>query len=242
MVNSLFAIGIYSLFTFLFLNVLPIDFSGGSPCTGNDMLLSALFGGLLSGVGSGSVIRFGGAIDGVEVMAVLFAKRLSLTVGSFIMCYNVALYTISALIFQSWQIPLYSIIAYTIGVKTIDFVVEGFDKAKALFIITEKGTDLQNLLSEALGRGVTTLDAHGVYSNEGKTLIYCVANRFEIHRIKEIVAEADESAFVTISEVSETLGGTEMGFRIKKKTEKTEGDPETPETNRENLINPCEED
>lgn len=216
-VYSLFAIGVFSVFIFIFRNVLPIDFTNGSPFAGEDMLLCALFGGLLSGLGSGFVIRFGGAIDGVEVMAVLFAKRLSLTVGTFVMCYNLLIYTFSGLIFQSWLVPMYSVIAYTVGVKTIDFVVEGLDKAKAVFIVTEKGSDIQNQLTAALGRGVTTLDAHGVYSNIGKTLIYCVANRFEIHRIKTIVKDSDDSAFVTISDVSETVGGIEINLNMKKK-------------------------
>ena len=119
-VYSLFSIGIYSGFSLLFRNILPIDFSGGSPIVGQDILLAALFGGLLSGIGSGMVIRFGGAIDGVEVMAVLFAKRLGLTIGTFMMIYNAILYTAAALIFQSWNIPLYSIVAYVVGNKTID--------------------------------------------------------------------------------------------------------------------------
>ena len=88
-IYSLYAIAVYSGFSLLFRNILPIDFSGGSPFVGQDILLSALFGGLLSGIGSGMVIRFGGAIDGVEVMAVLFSKRLGMTVGTFMMVYNV---------------------------------------------------------------------------------------------------------------------------------------------------------
>ncbi|MGN1097309.1 MAG: YitT family protein [Clostridia bacterium] len=212
-IYSLFAITIYSLAAFIFRNVLPLDFSDGSPITHGDMLLSALFGGLLSGVGSGLVIRCGGAIDGVEVMAVLFAKKLGITVGTFVMGYNILLYSVSALIFKSWVIPLYSIITYTVGIKTIDFIVEGLDKAKAVFIISDKSEQLQKLLSETLGRGVTAIDAQGYYSGEKKVLIYCVVNRFEIRTVKSIVNSVDNSAFVTINDVSETIGGEKMlGF------------------------------
>lgn len=212
-IYSLYAIFIYSLFSFLFRNVLPIDFSGGSPFTGDDKLLSAIFGGLLSGIGSGIVIRFGGAIDGVEVMAVLFSKKLGVSVGMFVMGYNIVLYTSSALIFKSWLIPLYSIVTYAVGIKAIDFVVEGLDKAKAVYIVTSHSTSLQYILSEQLGRGVTVFNAAGTYSGEDKKMIFCVANRFEVGKIKRLVDENDPAAFVTITDVSETMGGRKIAFK-----------------------------
>lgn len=216
-VYSLYAIAIYSLFSLLFRNILPIDFSGGSPFVGDDILLGALFGGLLSGIGSGMVIRFGGAIDGVEVMAVLFAKKLGLTVGSFMMIYNVLLYGVAALIFHSWNVPLYSIIAYTVGNKVIDFVVDGFDRGNSVFIVGKRESDLPQQLSEALGRGVTLLDAFGGYSGEEKTLIYCVVNRFEIAKVKNIVTELEPDAFMAVGDVSETVGGAGTRFSFLKK-------------------------
>lgn len=218
-VSSIYAIAIYSCFAFLFRNVLPIDFSNGSPFTGNDLLLSAIFGGTISGIGSGLVIRLGGAIDGVEVMSVLFAKRLGMSVGTFIMVYNVILYCVSALIFHDWLIPLYSIIAYTMGIKTIDFIVEGLDKGKSVIIITDKDSSVYSVLAEQLGRGVTVLEAMGGYSNEHKIFIYCVVNRFEIPLVKRIVRENDPNAFATMTEVTETLGGEgrDLSFELKRK-------------------------
>lgn len=213
-VYSLYAITIYSLGSLLFRNILPIDFSNGSPFTGDDKLLSAIFGGLLSGIGSGMVIRFGGAIDGIEVMAVIFSKKIGCTVGTFVMAYNIALYTISALIFNSWLIPLYSIITYAVGIKAVDFVVEGLDKAKSVEIFTSNYVELAKKLNEELGRGCTVFTAHGVYSKEEKKIILCVVNRFEIGQVKRIVAEFDPNAFVIVSEVSETVGGAEINFDL----------------------------
>ena len=175
---------------------------------------------MLSGIGSGMVIRFGGAIDGVEVMAVLFSKRLGLTVGMFVMCYNIVLYTVSALIFKSWLIPLYSIITYAVGIKAVDFVVEGLDKAKAVEIITDKDTELPRILTEELGLGATVFRAGGVYSGQEKAVIYCVANRFEIGKVKKIVQEYAPSAFVAITDVSETVGGIETNFSFSLKADK----------------------
>lgn len=215
-IYSLYAIFIYSLFSFLFRNVLPIDFSNGSPFTGSDKLLSAIFGGMLSGIGSGIVIRFGGAIDGVEVMAVLFAKKLGVSVGMFVMGYNILLYTLSAVVFKSWLIPLYSIITYVVGIKAIDFVVEGPDKAKAVYIVTEHGTSLRFVLGEQLGRGVTVFDASAAHSKQDKKMIFVVDNRFEVGKIKRLVEENDLSAFVTITDVSETMGGREISFSVRR--------------------------
>lgn len=211
-IYSLYAIVVYSAAALLFRNILPIDFSNGSPFTGEDKLLSAIFGGLLSGIGSGTVIRFGGAIDGVEVMAVLFSKKIGCTVGTFVMVYNIALYTVSALIFHSWLIPLYSIITYAVGIKAVDFVVEGLDKAKAVQIITGKKSELPVLMTEELGRGATVFLAGGVYSREEKLVIYVVVNRFEISKVKRIVEKHDPSAFVAVTEVSETMGGIATDF------------------------------
>lgn len=82
------------------------------------------------------------------------------------------------------------------------------------YIITEKNTQLPRMLSEELGRGVTIMDAQGVYSRNRKTMIYCVVNRFEINRVKRLVNEVDDSAFVTVNDISETVGGSSMRWRL----------------------------
>lgn len=204
-VYSVYAVAVYSVAAYLFQHVLPIDLSV-SPIAGDDRLLCALFGGLLSGVGSGMTIRMGGALDGAEVMGVMFARKLGLTVGSFVMCYNVALYVICAVVFNSWVVPLYSIIAYTVGLKAVDFIVEGLDKGKAALIISEKSEEIAAALNAALGRGLTLIPAKGYFSKEDRTAIYCVVNRFQIGRVKRAVTECDENAFVTVIEVSDMLG------------------------------------
>ena len=129
---------IYSLSSFVITDILPVDVSTSSPFAGEDLILCAVFGGLISGVGSGLTIRYGGAIDGIEVMAVIFSKKLNMTVGTFVMIYNVFLYIIIGIVFRSWELPLYSIITYAVAIKSIDFIVEGLDKAKSVMIITEK--------------------------------------------------------------------------------------------------------
>lgn len=135
----------------------------------------------------------------------------------FVMSYNVLLYTVSALVFRSRLIPLYSVITYAVGIKAVDFVVEGLDKAKAVYIVTGQSTELQQKLAEQLGRGVTVFNAEGGYSSEEKKMVFCVVNRFEVGRAKRIVEENDPEAFVTVTDVSETMGGRKISFSIRRK-------------------------
>ena len=113
-ISSIYVVGVYSVVSYLITYVLPVDVSFASPLAEQDLFLCAIFGGAISGVGSGLAIRFGGAMDGIEVLAVIFAKRLGLSVGSFVMIYNVILYIIIGCIKASWILPLYSIVTYTL--------------------------------------------------------------------------------------------------------------------------------
>ncbi len=206
-VYSIFTVAVYSLVSWLITDVLPVDVSIASPLAGEDLLLCALFGGIISGTGSGLTIRYGGAIDGVEVMAVIFAKRLNVTVGTFVMIYNVLLYIVCGIVLKSWILPLYSIVTYAAGLKTVDFIVEGIDHSKEVMIITEKPDEISKALMEAFECGTTKIAAVGGYSNTEKTIIYFVVNRFQIARMRSIIQQIDEGAYVTISEVADVFKG-----------------------------------
>ena len=121
-IYSIFAVAIYSLASFMIMDVLPVDVSFISPLAGSDLLLCAVFGGVISGVGSGMTIRFGGAIDGIDVLSVIFAKRIGISIGTFVMLFNTLLYTICGIAIQSWILPLYSIVTYYVGSRTVDFI------------------------------------------------------------------------------------------------------------------------
>lgn len=204
-VYSLFTVAVYSVAAWLITDVLPIDVSIASPLAGKDLLLCALFGGIISGIGSGLTIRNGGAIDGIEVMAVIFSKKLNITVGTFVMIYNVILYVICGIVKQSWILPLYSIVTYAAGLKTIDFVVEGIDRSKSVMIITNRAKEINAALTEEFKCGTTSMSAIGGYSNAEKTVIYFVVNRFQIYKMKNIVQSIDPKAFITISEVADVF-------------------------------------
>lgn len=206
---AIYTVTIYSVVAWLITDVLPIDVSIASPLAGTDLLLCALFGGLISGVGSGLAIRFGGAMDGIEVMAVIFAKRIGVSVGSFVMVYNLLLYMICGIVMSSWILPLYSIMTYMAALKTVDFIVEGLDRAKSAMIITTKPDEICKELSAAFESGTTKIDAVGGYSNSSKTVVYFVINRFQVTKMKDIVRSIDPKAYITISEVADVFANNQ---------------------------------
>ena len=206
---AIYTVAIYSLTAYLITYVLPVDVSFMSPIAKDDRLLCAIFGGVISGIGSGLAIRFGGAMDGIEVMAVIFAKRLGITVGTFVMVYNVMLYVICGMLIGSWILPLYSVVAYFAALKTVDFIVEGFDRAKCAMIITSAPNEIAQKLSDVFETGSTKIKAEGGYSGTEKTMIYFVVNRFQVVRLKELVHEIDPTAYITISEVADVFAANQ---------------------------------
>ena len=201
-VYSLFAIAVYSLCSFLIMNVLPVDVNFMSPLAGSDLLLCSVFGGVVSGIGSGLTIRFGGAIDGLDVLSVIFAKRIGISLGTFVMIFNTLLYIVCGAVMKSWILPLYSIVTYFIGSKTVDFIVEGFDRSMCAMVVTTRADEISAALSEAFKSGGTIVKATGGYSKDEKQIIYFIVNHFQINRLKKIVTDIDSAAFISLQNVA----------------------------------------
>lgn len=204
-IYAIYTVIIYSIFAWLIEDVLPINVSIASPLAGTDLLLCSLFGGLITGTASGFSLRFGGAMDGIEVLAVIFSKQLGISVGAFVMVYNVILYTICGFCLQSWILPLYSIVTYMTAIKAIDFIIEGFDRAKCAIIVTDQADDICDALSKEFQTCMTRLAARGGYSGEDKTMIYFILNRFQITTMKNIIRKIDPKAYIVISEVADVF-------------------------------------
>lgn len=204
-VYSAFAVAVYSFVSFLIMNVLPIDVSFVSPLAGSDLLLCAIFGGVISGIGSGLTIRFGGAIDGIDVLSVIFAKKIGISLGSFVLLFNIVLYIICGIVIQSWILPLYSIVTYFVGSKTVDFVVEGISRSKCAMIVTTKAAEISEELAENFQTSGTIVNAIGGYSKNSKEIIFFIVNHFQINKLKTIVHSIDASAYITLQEVSDII-------------------------------------
>ena len=203
-VYAIYGVCVFALTAWAIALLVPIS-EGTSPLAGNDLLLCAVFGGLIADMGSGLAIRYGGALDGIDVMAVIFAKRLGISVGSFVMVYNVILYALCGELFRSWILPLYSLITYFVGLKTIDFIVDGFDRAKCANIVTTKPLEVCAALSETFETGATYMPAKGGYSHTERTMIYFIVNRFQVAKMRDLIHEIDPMAYISISDVADVF-------------------------------------
>lgn len=204
-VYSIYTVAVYSIMSFLIMRVLPIDVSFISPLAGSDLLLCAIFGGVISGIGSGLTIRFGGAIDGIEILSVIFAKKIGISIGTFVMIFNTLLYIVCGIAINSWILPLYSVVTYYVGSRTVDFVVEGIDRSKCAMIITTKADKISDALTENFQSSGTIVNAVGGYSKESKNIIYFIVNHFQINKLKKIVHDIDSTAFISLQEVSDII-------------------------------------
>lgn len=203
-IYAIYSVAIYALSAWGLTVLFPAT-ADTSPFAGKDLLLCAVFGGLISGAGSGLAIRFGGAMDGIDVMAVIFAKRMGISVGTFVMAYNVVLYALCGILFCDWTLPLYSMITYFVGLKTIDFIVDGFGRAKCANIVTTRPVEICAALSETFETGATYMPAKGGYSHTNRTMIYFIVNRFQVTRMRDLVHKVDPSAYISISDVADVF-------------------------------------
>lgn len=176
-----------------------------TPAT-NELLLACVFGGIILGTGVGIIIRYGGSLDGTEIIAIVINQKSIFSVGQTVMFFNIFILSSAALVFD-WNKAMYSILSYFIAFKVIDIAIEGLDEAKAAFIVTQNGADIVDAINARLGRGVTLLDGVGGYTKTKKDVLYTVITRLEISKLKSIINELDEYAFVTITDVADVMGG-----------------------------------
>lgn len=176
------------------------------PAFTQDILLASVFGGIVLGIGVGLVIRYGGSLDGTEILAILFNKKLPFSVGEIIMFFNLFILGSAGFVF-SWDRAMYSLIAYFVAFKTIDITITGLDESKSVWIISDNARQIGDAIMNRLGRGVTYLHGEGAYSGDDKQVIFCVINRLEEAKLKEIVTENDETAFLAVADIAEVRGG-----------------------------------
>lgn len=170
-----------------------------------DPFLSAIFGGIVAGLGCGLIIRNGGSLDGTEIVAIMMNRRISFSVGEIIMFFNLIILG-SAGIIYGWDTAMYSLVTYFVIAKMIDVVIKGLNDNYAVFIISQKHEEVSKALMD-MGGGVTLLHGCGGYLGDPREIIYCVVNRLELESLKTSVKAVDENAFLTINSVREIEGG-----------------------------------
>jgi uncharacterized membrane-anchored protein YitT (DUF2179 family) len=196
-ISTLYGVTVMSIGTFLLHPVPPLTV---------EPFLASIFGGVILGIGVGMVIRFGGSLDGTEIVAILFNKRLPFSVGETVMFFNLFILGSAGFVY-SWDRAMYSLIAYYIAFKMIDITIEGFDESKAVWIISDESKEIGDAIMSRLGRGVTFLHGEGGFTGGSKKVIFCVITRLEEAKMKSIVHELDPVAFLAVGNIHDVKGG-----------------------------------
>ncbi|MGZ9586675.1 YitT family protein [Paenibacillus marinisediminis] len=178
----------------------PVD-----PFVTNSML-AVVYGGFILGIGVGITVRFGGSLDGTEIVAILFSKKSPFSVGEFVMFFNLFIMTIAGFVF-GFEKAMFSLIAYYIAYKVIDITIEGLNESKSVWIISDNYKDIGDALLSRLGRGVTYMNGEGGYSGDDRKVIFTVITRLEESKLKSIVEEHDPHAFLAIGNIHDVKGG-----------------------------------
>ncbi|TEB04996.1 hypothetical protein Psch_03759 [Pelotomaculum schinkii] len=177
-----------------------------------DLILAAIFGGSLSGAGLGLVLRGHGSTGGTDIIAVILRKRKNMGIGEVGFLANLLVIAVS-LVFFPLNIGLYTIISMFVASKVTDAVISGLNTSKSVIIVSNHSMQIGSRIINEMHRGVTYFSGKGAFTREEKTIVNCVVNRFELAKLKKIVAESDPNAFVYISDASEVMG---RGFTSKK--------------------------
>jgi uncharacterized membrane-anchored protein YitT (DUF2179 family) len=196
LVKAIYAMVLFSIFLGVFKDMKAV--------TDKEILVVA-FGGVLLGIGVGLILRYGGCLDGTEIVAMFLSKHVEFSVGQIVLFFNIIIYGVAGLLFGPDR-ALYSLLTYFITSKVIDIVENGMEQGKSVMIITDHGKDIADAIYTQLGRTCTQMEGKGMVSNGIKTVLYCVITRVEVPAIKKIINDADVSAFMTISDVSEIVG------------------------------------
>lgn len=202
MIFSLIGMFLLSVFTDIFVFLKPIT---------GDILLSSVYGGVLMGVGIGLVFSAGCTTGGTDIAAQILKKRYPfISVGRFVLIIDAFVVILAGIVFGKWESVLYSAASLYISTYIIDVIAEGGDFAKAAYIISDKSELLSEEISSQLERGATLLHGSSFYSGQKKTVLLCVVKKYEITKLKNIIKETDEDAFVIVSDAREVLG---RGFK-----------------------------
>ena len=171
----------------------------------DDKLIASIFGGLIIGIGLGTIFVGGGSSGGADILVKILNKYFDIPVGKAFLALDSFVLSALGILFGR-DIFMYTLVGLFISTKAIDFIQDGVDKAKALMIISDKSEEIKNEIMKQTGRGVTIINARGGYTNDNKEVLYCILGRYEVTTVKRIIKNIDRKAFMSISEVSEVLG------------------------------------
>lgn len=182
--------------------VMPLEFKG-------ETLEVVVIGGALLGIGIGLIIRYGGCVDGTEILGIIINRQTGFTVGSVVMVCNIFVFGTAGLVFQDWHPPLLSLIAYIVVVKIMDAVIVGLDETKSVLIISSKSKAIADAIIHELGLGLTVMYGRGGFSGDEREILYVIAERLQLAELKELIHREDPTAFIAIENLHEVANGNQ---------------------------------
>jgi uncharacterized membrane-anchored protein YitT (DUF2179 family) len=206
--HMLIAIIFFAIFVYLLDNLSPF---------GADHLEAIVIGGAMLGTGAGLIIRYGGCIDGTEILAILINKRKGFTVGQVILVINFFVFTAYGLIFNDWHIALRSLMLYIVAFKMMDIVIAGIEELKSVLIMCSKPDHLSKIITHQLGLGLTFIKGRGGYSGEDRDILFIIVERLDIAELKDIVLREDPTAFMAIENLHEVAYGRTARVALKRR-------------------------
>lgn len=202
-IHMMYAVIFFAVFLYILQNIPP--FFG-------DTLEIIVFGGAILGVGVGLIIRYGGCVDGTEILAIIINRKTGFTVGQVILFANVFIFGAYGWIFKDWHIALQSLLTYIVAFKMIDMVIVGLDELKSVLIISSKPSELAKVIMSKLGLGLTIMHGKGGFSGASRDLIFTIVERLDLAELKEIVLREDPQAFMAIENLHEVVSGKQATF------------------------------
>ncbi len=174
-----------------------------------EMLEVVVIGGAILGIGIGLIIRYGGCIDGTEILGIIINRKTGFTVGQVVLVCNIFVFGSAGIIFQDWHPPLLSLIMYIVVIKIMDSVIIGLDETKSVLIISSKSKEIAGAIINELGLGLTVMYGRGGYSGDEREILYVIAERLQLAELKELIHREDPSAFIAIENLHEVANGNQ---------------------------------
>lgn len=213
-IHTLAALLLFSTFSYVLHEYFPYPFTG-------EIIEIVVIGGCIYGIGIGLIIRYGGCLDGTEILGIMINRSTGFTVGQVVLFCNVFIFGASGLVFQDWHPPLLSLITFMVVAKVMDLVVVGFDETKSVLIISPHSRKISEAIIHELGLGLTVMYGRGGFSGEEQEILYVIAERLQLSDLKDIIYREDPSAFIAIENLHEVANG-KQGYKAFNKKARTD--------------------
>lgn len=201
---------IYSLVGMMGLSITSILTKGlGEIYVVSNPIISCIYGGVLLGLGSGIIFQYRGSIGGTDILAVILRIKTGGDIGSYLFFMNIIVVMIGASV-NGIDIALYTLVSMYITTEVINRVLNGIERKKLLFVVTQEERAVADSILREMGRGVTFLNGQGAYTGEERNVIYCIVTLRQLPKVKQLIEDIDPRAFISILDTAEVHG---RGFK-----------------------------